>query len=137
MDAVPTAAANGPDGAIFVSHLTGFPFPKGGASIWRVVPGRDPVKYATGLTGVTDLAFAKDGSLYAVQITDEGLAAPVDPNPGSVVRVPQGGASQARDREPQGTVRDCPAPWLGLRHDLRSLPRWWRGAAGPLRSVIL
>ena len=37
MDAVPTAAAKGPDGAIYVSQLTGFPFPKGGASIWRVV----------------------------------------------------------------------------------------------------
>ena len=40
MDAVPTAAVKGPDGADDVSQLTGFPFPKGGANIFRVVPGR-------------------------------------------------------------------------------------------------
>ena len=111
MDAVPTAAATGPDGAIYVSQLTGFPFPKGGASIWRVVAGHDPVKYATGLTNVTDLAFAKDGSLYAVQITNEGLAAPVDPNPGSVVRIPAGGGN------PQPVIGNLTAPYgIALHH---------------------
>jgi hypothetical protein len=89
MDAVPTAAAYGPDGAIYVSQLTGFPFPVRGASIWRVVPGHAPTKYATGLTNVTDLAFGKDGSLYVVQIADTGL---LDESPtGSVVRIPAGG----------------------------------------------
>lgn len=90
MDAVPTAAAYGPDGALYVSQLTGFPFPVGGASIWRVAPGKAPTKYATGLTNVTDLAFGRDGSLYAVQIADAGLlGAPV----GSVVRIPRGGGA--------------------------------------------
>lgn len=91
MDAVPTAAAYGPDGAVYVSQLTGFPFPVGGSSIWRVVPGHTPTKYATGLTNVTDLAFGRDGSLYAVQLADEGLLAP-QPT-GSVVRIPRGGGS--------------------------------------------
>jgi hypothetical protein len=90
MDAVPTAAAIGPDGAIYVSQLTGFPFPVGGASIWRVVPGQAPTKYATGLTNVTDLAFARDGSLYAVQLADQGL---LSGSPGSVVRIPRGGGA--------------------------------------------
>ena len=90
MDAVPTAAAYGPDGAIYVSQLTGFPFPPGGASIWRVVPGKAPTKYATGLTNVTDLAFGRDGSLYAVQLADEGLLAGPDAK-GSVVRIKRGG----------------------------------------------
>jgi sugar lactone lactonase YvrE len=90
LDAVPTAAAYGPDGAIYVSQLTGFPFPVGGASIWRVVPGQPPTRYATGLTTVTDLAFGKDGSLYVVQIADTGLADPAAT--GSVVRIPPGGA---------------------------------------------
>jgi hypothetical protein len=92
MQAVPTAVANGPDGALYVSQLTGFPFPVGGASIWRVVPGHAPTKYATGLTNVTDLAFGRDGSLYAVQIANTGL---LDPNAkGSVVRIPWGGGSR-------------------------------------------
>jgi hypothetical protein len=94
MDAVPTAAAYGPDGAIYVSQLTGFPFPVGGASIWRVVPGQAPTKYASGLTNVTDLAFGKDGSLYVVQIADTGL---LDPSAtGSVVRIPAGGIGQRK-----------------------------------------
>ena len=91
MDAVPTAAAYGPDGALYVSQLTGFPFPVGGASIWRVVPGAAPVRWATGLTMVTDLAFGRDGSLYAVQLADEGLLAPAPS--GSVVRIPAGGGA--------------------------------------------
>ena len=40
MQAVPTSVVRGPDGAYYVSQLTGFPFPAGGSSIWRVVPGR-------------------------------------------------------------------------------------------------
>jgi hypothetical protein len=93
MDAVPTAAAVGPDGAIYVSQLTGFPFPVGGASIWRVAPGKAPVKYATGLTNVTDLAFGRDGSLYAVELTVKGLLAG-DATSGAVVRIPRGGGAQ-------------------------------------------
>ena len=66
-------ATKGRDGAYYVSQLTGFPFPKGAANIYRVDPrtGRTNV-YASGLTNVTDLAF--DGrTLYAVQISTEGL----------------------------------------------------------------
>ena len=72
MDAVPTSAVKGPDGAWYVSQLTGFPFPTNGASIFRVVPGRAPTVYATGLTNVTDLAWHR-GKLYAVQLADAGL----------------------------------------------------------------
>jgi hypothetical protein len=92
MDAVPTAAVNGPDGAIYVSQLTGFPFPPNGASIWRVAPGQNTAtKYATGLNAVTDLAFGTDGSLYAVQLSATGIG---EFGPGSVVRIPRGGGSQ-------------------------------------------
>lgn len=42
MEAVPTAAAYGPDGAIYVSQLTGFPFPVGAASIGGWSPARLP-----------------------------------------------------------------------------------------------
>jgi hypothetical protein len=92
MDAVPTAAVFGPDGAIYVSQLTGFPFPVGGASIWRVAPGKKPTKYATNLTNVTDLAFGKGGVLYAVQLADKGLLA--EKPTGSLVRIPKGGGAK-------------------------------------------
>ena len=74
MDAVPTSAVPGPDGALYVSQLTGFPFPDDGANIWRLVPGQEPTVYATGLTNVTDLGWYR-GSLYAVQLADDGLLA--------------------------------------------------------------
>ncbi len=72
-DAVPTSVVQGPDGAYYISQLTGFPFEVGDSNIWRVVPGGTPTVYASGLTNVTDLAFGPDGSLYAVEISSVGL----------------------------------------------------------------
>ncbi len=92
MQAVPTAAVPGPHHALYVSQLTGFPFPPGGASIFRVRPGHAPTPYATGLTNVTDLAFAPDGSLYAVEIASAGLASGGPPI-GALVRIPRGGGT--------------------------------------------
>jgi hypothetical protein len=89
-DAVPTSVVQGPDGAYYVSQLTGFPFEQGDANIWRVVPGQAPTVYASGLTNLTDLAFAPDGSLYAVEIASTGLLnGPI----GALVRITPG-ASQ-------------------------------------------
>lgn len=91
--AVPTAVVRGPDGAYYVSQLTGFPFPAGKSSIFRVVPGHAPTVWATGLTNVTSLAFDSRGALYAVQLADDGLlAAPEDAPPmGSLVKVSRHG----------------------------------------------
>ncbi|GGK72534.1 ScyD/ScyE family protein [Ornithinimicrobium pekingense] len=88
---VPTSAVRGPDGAIYVSQLTGFPFPQDGAGIWRV--GRDGVArpWATGLTNVTDLAFDHKGRLYAVQLSDVGLLNETGLPSGSLVQVRKNG----------------------------------------------
>jgi hypothetical protein len=91
--AVPTAVAKGPDGAYYVSQLTGFPFPPGKASIFRVVPGHAPTVYASGLTNVTDLDFGRDGSLYVVEISKAGLlneASETD-SVGDVIRIARNG----------------------------------------------
>lgn len=93
MQAVPTSAVVGPDHAIYVSQLTGAPFPQGGANIYRIVPGHRPTVYASGLTNVTDLAFGRDGSLYAVEISTAGLASGGPPI-GDLVRIPRGGGAQ-------------------------------------------
>lgn len=90
MQFVPTSVAIGPHHATYVSQLTGFPFPKGGAKIYRLRHGRRPVVYARGLTNVTDLAFARDGSLYAVEISTAGLASG-GPPVGALVKVGRGG----------------------------------------------
>jgi sugar lactone lactonase YvrE len=75
---VPTGIAVGPDGAYYVSELTGFPFVPGAARIYRIVPGGAPTIFATGFTMLTDLAFGVDGSLYALEYDSNGLLAPGD-----------------------------------------------------------
>jgi len=73
VQAVPTDVVVGPDGAVYICELTGFPFVKGAASIYRMVPGHRAKVYASGLTNVTSIAFDKAGRLYAVQIANKGL----------------------------------------------------------------
>lgn len=74
MQAVPTSAVTGPDGARYVSQLTGFPFPAGAANIYRIARDGTVTVYASGLTNVTDLAF-RGRTLYAVEIASAGLLA--------------------------------------------------------------
>jgi hypothetical protein len=71
-ESVPTDVVKGPDGAYYVSELTGFPFIVGASRIWRVVPGLPATVWATGLTNVTSLTFDRN-KLYAVQLADNGL----------------------------------------------------------------
>jgi hypothetical protein len=84
VEAVATAIAEGPDGALYVSELTGAPFPVGFARIHRIDPDGTTSVYATGLTAVVDLAFAPDRTLYALQ---HGSHGPFFAGPGSIVRV--------------------------------------------------
>lgn len=73
-DAVPTGVSVGPDGAFYVGQLTGFPFPPGGANVFRIDPTTNTQSvFATGFTNITDLAWGADGSLYVLQFTDAGL----------------------------------------------------------------
>jgi len=94
VEAVPTSVVVGPDGAYYVGQLTGGPFPVGGASVWRVVPGEEPTKYAEGFTNIMGLGFGPDGTLYVAELVHEGLmtvfagtGAPI----GAVLAVPPGG----------------------------------------------
>jgi hypothetical protein len=84
VESVETAVAMGPDGAVYVSELTGVPFPTGLARIHRIAPDGSTSVYATGLTAVVDLGFASDGTLYALQ---HGSCGPFFACPGSLVRV--------------------------------------------------
>jgi hypothetical protein len=80
-ESVPTAVAVGPDGAWYVSELKGFPFAPGSASIWRIEAGTTEAtcpsaactKFATGFTNVIDLAFGRDGTMYVLEISKNGL----------------------------------------------------------------
>ncbi|MEH2448196.1 MAG: ScyD/ScyE family protein [Nostoc sp.] len=69
--AVPSSVAKGPDGAYYVSQFTGFPFPEGGAKIYRVGADGKPTVFADGLTQLTDLQFDPEGNLYALQYANQ------------------------------------------------------------------
>jgi hypothetical protein len=84
MQAVPTSVTVGPDGAYYVGQLTGFPFPVGGARVFRVVPGHRPRVFARGFTNIIDIAFDRRGRLHVLEIAANGILA----GAGQVVRIP-------------------------------------------------
>jgi len=86
-EAVPTSVTRGPDGALYVSTLSGVPFLPGAARIYRVVPGEAPQVYLTGFTMVTDHSWGADGSLYVLQYA----SLPFFGGVGSVIRVAPNG----------------------------------------------
>jgi sugar lactone lactonase YvrE len=96
MDPTPTSVAVGPDGAYYVGQLTGFPFPPGGASVFRVAPGEAPTVYASGFTNIMDVAFGPDGTLYVLEIAHNGLLSAdptAGPPQGGLWKVPAGGGT--------------------------------------------
>jgi hypothetical protein len=91
MQAVPTSVVKGPDGALYVGQLTGFPFPVGGANVYRVGPdGGTPIVFASGFTNIIGLAFDAAGTLYVLEIGSGPSGTPNGPplaGPGRLIRV--------------------------------------------------
>jgi hypothetical protein len=88
-DAVPTSVAVGPDGAYYVSELTGVPFAAGAARVYRVVPGSAPEVFRSGFTTIIDIAFGWDASLYVLEHSTGPVFFAL---PGDVVRIAPDGA---------------------------------------------
>ncbi len=77
MESVPTSIAEGPDGSLYVGELTGFPFPVGGAQVYRVpAAGGDPEVVATGFTNIIDIAIGPDGAAYVLEHDADSLLGP-------------------------------------------------------------
>jgi hypothetical protein len=105
MNAVPTGVVEGPDGALYVSQLTGFPFPIGGAKVFRVDPRSGAfTTYASGFTNAMDLAFGRDGTLYVLEIDSDSIVPPDGPKDGGIWAVPPGGGTTEKIELPTGTL---------------------------------
>ncbi|PMB47460.1 exosortase [Fischerella thermalis CCMEE 5201] len=86
MQSVPTAIALGPDGAIYVGELTGFPFPQGEARVYRINPiTKQPEIYATGFTNIIDIDFDSQGNLYVLEYATNSLLS--EDRTGALIRV--------------------------------------------------
>lgn len=115
MNAVPTGVVRGPDGALYVSQLTGFPFPVGGANVFRVDPRTGAfTTYASGFTNAMDLDFGRDGTLYVLEIRRDSLLS--DNTDGGLWAVPPGGGTPQRIELPAGTLTE-PGGIAAGRHD--------------------
>lgn len=86
---VPTCVTVGPQGALYVGELTGWPYQVGKARIWRVLPGHRPELDASGFTTVIDLAYDR-ADLLVLEIDSRGLLDPTAP--GALIRVAPDGA---------------------------------------------
>lgn len=87
-DAVPTSVTRGPDGKLYVGQLTGFPFTVGSANVYRINHGV-PEVFASGFTNIIDIAFDRHGTLYVLEIFQNGLLSG-DPT-GALIRVEDDG----------------------------------------------
>ena len=102
MQAVPTGVVKGPRGDYFMSQLTGFPFPVGGASVYRVDRRTGAAEvFAGGFTNIMDLAFDGDGTLWVLEIDHDSL---LTPNPeGAIYAVDRKGNKRQLELDP-GTL---------------------------------
>jgi len=100
-DSVPTSVVVGPDGAYYVSELTGFPFPQGQARIYRIVPGNAPEVFLSGFRTIIKIEFTEEGNLYVLE-----HSGPVGfGSPGILRRVNLAGCTTAAEFCPRTVVR--------------------------------
>ena len=87
-EAVPTSVTIGPDGAIYVGELKGFPFRPGTSKVWRIepdadgawcsvnTPEHDCAVYKDGLTAIQDIDIdPHNGRLFVLSLAEAGVLA--------------------------------------------------------------
>jgi hypothetical protein len=117
MNAVPTGVVRGKDGALYMSQLTGFPFPAGGARVFRVDPRSGAATtYASGFTNAMDLDVGHDGTLYVLELDSDSLLNPG--RDGAIWAVPSGGGTPERLALPAGTLVEPGGLAVGRHGDL-------------------
>ena len=116
MQAVPTGVVKGPDGFYYVSQLTGFPFPVGGAKIFRVDPRTGAyTTYASGFTMVMDLDFGDDGTLYVLELDSDNIL-PTGPSTDGAIWTVSKRGTKRKLALPAGTLTE-PGGIAAGKHD--------------------
>lgn len=94
-DAVPTCAAMGPDGALYVGELLGGDYAPGHARVWRIAVHNGEVTktvWARGLTTVQGCGFDRSGNFYATEFQVSGLDFSPTASPlGALVKIARDG----------------------------------------------
>ncbi|MFT4038327.1 MAG: ScyD/ScyE family protein [Thermomicrobiales bacterium] len=85
---LPTGPSLAPKGGIYVGDLTPAPYTDGSARVMEVAPDGKVTEVWTGLTVVTAVATAPDGTLYAAEMATGNTATPpyMTPETGRIVR---------------------------------------------------
>ncbi|MEA2512909.1 MAG: hypothetical protein QOJ59_2396 [Thermomicrobiales bacterium] len=73
---VPTSVAVAPDGSIYVGYLSGVPYPDGAAKVVEIGDDGTATTVWTGLTNVTGLLVAEDGTLLALEMSTGNTKTP-------------------------------------------------------------
>jgi sugar lactone lactonase YvrE len=94
---VPTGLAAAPQGGVYVGYLTAIPFPDGASKVVHIAPDGSVTEVWSGLTAVTDVAVAPDGTLYATELQTGSLGEPPFFVPGSGRVVRQTGPDSQED----------------------------------------
>lgn len=105
IDSVPSCVVTGPDGRLYVSFVTGGPFPPQFAPVWAYSLDGSQEVVAEGLTMVGDLAFDSSGRMYASIISADLLSQAA----GQIVRIEEDGSLTA-------VVPEIPVP-AGIAFD--------------------
>lgn len=117
---VPTGLEIGPDGNLYVTFLTAFPFAEGTAMIQVYDTDGDLETEYTGLTMAVDVKVTEDGSIYAVEFARFDLAAaseggsPWVANSGRIVQVSAEGVTPVAEglNFPYALLQDPDGNWL-------------------------
>jgi len=105
---VPTGVSIGPEGDIYVSFLSGFPFPVEGTRIEQWSAAGELVQTYGGLTMATDVLVAGDGTIYAVELAAGLGETGFVPDSGRVVIVSEDGVTPVMEglRLPYGLAQN-------------------------------
>ena len=133
---MPTGVVKGPDGALYMSQLTGFPFLPESASVYRIDPrtGARSV-YASGFTNAIDLDFGRDGTLYVLEMDNDSLLG--EETDGALFAVHRRGGTARRVKLPDDTLTHPGGVAVGRKGDLYVSNRSTEAGTGEVLKIDL